>query len=139
MNKKTLSLGIIFLFCLFAFSFPTKNASAAKTKSPTPFITEIVGIYTPNIRVHFKINPVTAGQIIKVNYQLKPERLSGVKYNPPKNARRSGTVNAAASSTGSAIDLYGLPKNLDKYTEKVKVRIMVPGKSWSAWSNAYSM
>jgi hypothetical protein len=137
MRRKILLSLIVSLFSLMLFVIPTKKVFAAK--SPKPRITEIVGIYTSNIRVHFQIKPIKAGEIIKVNYQLKPEKFNDVKYKAPKSATKNGTVNAAASATGSAIDLYNLPKSLNKFIQKVKVRIKVPGKSWSSWSNTYSM
>ena len=130
-------LAIAFVFALSIFAIPFKNVFAAK--SQTPQITEIVGIYTPNIRVHFRISPVKAGQALKVNYKLWPSKLGDVKYKAPKSAKKNGTVGATTSSTGSAIDLKNIPSSLNKYIEKIAVRIQFPGQKWSAWSNTYSM
>jgi len=129
----------IFLVSLIAlFLTITSAGHAFAAKSPTPRITEIAGAYTPNVRVHFQINPVKSGEIIKVKYTLKTRKFNDVKYKIPKKAKRSGTVNAAASSTGSAIDLFNLPPNIEKFIYEFRVRIMVPGKKWSSWSNAFS-
>jgi len=132
--------GIILLFgvAVFTVLFMSTSASALAAKSPTPHITEIVGAFTPNIRAHFQINPVKVGQIIKVKYQLKTKKFNDVKYKIPKNAKRSGQVNAAESATGSAIDLFNLPANIKKFIYNIKVKIDVPGESWSKWSNTFS-
>lgn len=127
---------IIAAIALFLFFVSAAHANAAK--SPTPRITELQGIYTPNVRVHFQIKPITPGQIIKVEYKLSTGKFNDVKYKIPKKAKRNGIVQAAASATGSAIDLKGLPYNVEKFVYKVKVKIKIPGKGWSSWSNAYS-
>jgi hypothetical protein len=88
------------------------------------------------MRVHFQLNPIKAGQIIKVKYKLSTEKFNDVKYKIPKNAKRSGIVTAAASATGSAIDLHDMPKSLERFIYKIKVQVKVPGKTWSSWSNA---
>ena len=134
MKKKSLLVTTV-VFALLFFAVPIKNVLAAK--SPTPRITEIAGI--SNIRVHFQINPIKAGQIIKVKYNLSTKKFDDVKYKIPKNAKRSGTVNAAASATGSAIDLYNLPENAGKFIYNIKVRIKIPGKTWSAWSSEHGI
>lgn len=122
---------------LFLFAIPIKTILAAK--SPTPKITEVAGIYTSNMRVHFKINPINSGQIIQVKYKLSTEKFNDVKYKIPKNAKRSGTVSAATSATGSAIDLYNLPENKGNFIYNIKVKIKIPKQTWSSWSNIYMM
>jgi hypothetical protein len=127
----------IFVFSLLLSLF-VLPLDAFAAKSPRPRITEVVGINTPNIRIHFQLNPIKAGQIIKVRYRLKTRKFNDVKYKIPKKAKRTGIVNAAASSTGSAIDLSNLPLNLEKFIYEARVRVKVPKKSWSAWSNGFS-
>jgi hypothetical protein len=137
MNMKSKLFILVFpVLVLLFLAIPVKSVLAAK--SPKPKITEIVGMNTDNVRVHFQINPVKAGQIIKVKYKLKTKKFNDVKYKIPKNAKRSGQVYAAASATGSAIDLHNLPKNLEKFIYEIKVKIAIPGKAWSKWSNTFS-
>lgn len=131
MLKKFLSISLLTL----TFILPL-TASAAK--SPTPRITEIAGINTENVRVHFQLNPIKSGEMVRVKYKLKTRKFNDVKYKVPKKAKRSGTVGAAASAKGSAIDFHNLPVNSQKFIYEVKVKTKAPGKSWSNWSNTYS-
>ncbi|MDR3558900.1 MAG: hypothetical protein P4L62_00100 [Candidatus Pacebacteria bacterium] len=126
-----------------------QTSVAVAAKSPTPRITEAAGTSystgTPyqlrSVRVHFQISPVVNGQIIKARYILKGKKYTDIKYNPPKAANRSGTVNTACSSAGSAIDLSSIPDNSitqnKSFLYSVKVRIKQPGKSWSGWSGNF--
>lgn len=127
---------ILIYFCAaLIFSLPLRAFAA---KSPTPRITEIAGINTENVRVHFQLNPIKAGEMIKVKYKLSTRKFNDVKYKIPKSARKSGTVGAAASSKGSAIDFHNLPTSTQKFIYEIKVKVKARGKSWSGWSNTYS-
>lgn len=141
---------IIIFVATLAFIFGTPIGIAQAAKTYTPKITEVQGTsystgkkyQVRSVRVHFQIPQVNNGQIIKVRYKLKGKKYTDVKYKPPKSSNQSGVVNAACSSTGSAINLTDIPDNntsLDKrFLYDVKVQIKQPGKSWSNWSTVHS-
>lgn len=131
MNKKILIAALFFAF------FVSSSQTVLAAKSPTPRITEIVGPMEAK-RIHFEIRGVHGGDMIKVKYNLKTSKFNNVKYKIPKNAKRSGIVGAAASANGSAIDLFNLPQNYQKFIYEIKVKVQLPNKSWSSWSNTYS-